>query len=52
MASALPCCVVDLAVKVARVKVQHYILEDAWVSTARCSLNKASRGLWSVMSMK
>lgn len=35
MASALPCCVVDLAAKVysyeARVRAQCCILEDAWV---------------------
>ena len=56
MALALPCCVVDLAAKVysykARVRAQRYILEDAWVGTARCSLNRASKGLWSVMRVK
>ena len=56
MASALPCCVVDLVVKVysydVRVRAQRCILEDAWVGTAQCSLNRASRGLWSVMRVK
>ena len=40
---ALPYCVVD---------AQHCILEDAWVGTAQCLLNKASRALWSVMRVK